>query len=100
MDLNLSLLDNQNMLLILGALVAIYGAKTRMELPSFVRDLFKNNIFRVVFLSTMLVYKIDSTPHVALTVALLFVVSMHYLNQMEMKENFQYIEAMRSLKHL
>jgi hypothetical protein len=93
MNFGLSVINNQYFSIILGTLIALYGANARVELPSFIKDLFKNNIFRVVFLSTMLIYKIDSSPNVAFIIALVFVLTMHYINESEIKENFEYVEA-------
>lgn len=93
MNLGLSFINNQYVSIILVMLVTLYGAKSNVKLPQFIRDLFKNNIFRVVFLSLLLVFKVNSSPTVAFTVALVFVLTMHYINQQEIKENFEYVEA-------
>lgn len=93
MNLNLSVLDNEYVFLVVVSLLALYGANARVELPHFVRNLFENSIFRIVFLSLLLVYKFDKAPQVATIVALIFVLTMHHLNQMEARENFQYVET-------
>ena len=96
MNLNLSALNNEYVFLVVASLLALYGANARVELPDFVRNLFENSIFRVVFLSLLLVYKFDKAPQIATIVALVFVLTMQHLNQMEIRENFQHIEAFRS----
>jgi hypothetical protein len=96
MNLDLSVLDNEYMFVALTSLLALYGANTRVQLPSFIRTLFENNIFRVVFLSLLLIYKFDKAPQVATVVSLVFVLTMHHLSQMEIRENFAYVEAFRS----
>ena len=96
MNSNLSVLNNEYIFLVVASLLALYGANARVELPDFIRNLFENSVFRVVFLSLLLVYKFDKAPQVATIVALVFVLTMHHLNQMEARENFQHIEAFRS----
>lgn len=96
MNLNLSVLNNEYVFLVVVSLLALYGANARVELPDFVRNLFENCIFRVVFLSLLLIYKFDKAPQVATIVAIVFVLTMHHMNQMEARENFQHIEEFQS----
>lgn len=84
-------LNNEYLLIGMGLLVALYGANARVALPEMVRNLFSNNIFRVVFLSLLLIYRLDKAPHVALAVALVFTLAMYSLSEMEKKENFEVI---------
>ena len=96
MNSDLTILNNEYVFLIVTSLLALYGANARVELPEFVRNLFENCIFRIVFLSLLLVYRFDKSPQIATVVALVFVLTMHHINQMESRENFQYIEAFKS----
>ena len=93
MDLTLATLDNKYVSAVIGILLALYGSQLRMKLPNFMEDLFKNNIFRVVFLSSMIVYKTDNEPYVAFTVALIFLITMYYLNQRDIVEKIAYVDA-------
>jgi hypothetical protein len=81
-------LNNEYLLIVLGLVVALYGANARVSLPTFVRNLFNNNIFRVVFLSLLLIYRLDKAPHIALAVALVFTLAMYSISEEEKKENF------------
>lgn len=65
----------------------------KIKLPCFIENLFKNTIFKIVFLSLLLIFNFEKTPHVALTVAIIFVLTLDYLDNKEIKENFAYLEA-------
>ena len=80
---------NNNIIVILIAIiVAAYASQTRIQLPNYIRNLFSSNIFRVVFLSLLLMYSFNKAPHVAIAVALIFVLTLHFLNCQEATENF------------
>jgi FtsH-binding integral membrane protein len=88
-------LNNEYLLIVLGLVVALYGANARVNLPTFVRNLFNNNIFRVVFLSLLLIYRLDKAPHVALAVALIFTLVMYSISEKEKQENFDIVADRR-----
>lgn len=83
-----------------GALIIVLYILTlsRVGLPSYIEALFKNTIFRVVFLSLLLVFNFKKTPHIAVIVAMIFVITLEYLNAKETKETFEYVEAYNELK--
>jgi|AntRauTorckE6833_2_1112554.scaffolds.fasta_scaffold27287_1 hypothetical protein len=92
-----NILDNEYVAFGIAFLVAIYGAGlTRMELPGYLRNLFTNNIFRVIFLSLLMIHNFDRTPHIAVAIALIFVLTLNQLSNQEAKENFVHLEAFRS----
>lgn len=91
--IDLSILNNDVVLVIVTLLIGLYAADIRINLPAPIMELFKSNIFRVVFLSLLLIYTFDKTPHVAIIVSLIFVVTMYYVNQQERRENFEYAKA-------
>jgi hypothetical protein len=94
MNLDLSVFDNDYVATGLALFLGLYAiALSRMELPPFVRELFNNSIFRVVFLTLLLTQNFDNAPHVALTVALIFVVTLHYINEQEVEEELAYFET-------
>lgn len=97
MNIDLSILDNDYAVVVLALFLGLYAYSLgRMGLPNYIRNLFSNNIFRVVFLSLLLTQNLDKSPHVAVTVALVFVITLHYLGEQEIKENFAYLEAFRN----
>jgi hypothetical protein len=97
MNLDLSVLDNEYVVAGLALFIGLYGLTlSRVELPDYVRNLFNNNIFRVVWLFLLLVFNFNKVPHVAITIALVFVLTLHYINEQEIKENFAYLESFRN----
>ena len=97
MNFDLSALDNQYVAAGLALFLVLYAyAASRLQLPGYLKNLFNNNIFRVAFLSLLLTQNFDRKPHVALTIALVFVITIHYLHEQEIKENFAYMEAYRN----
>lgn len=89
MALNLSFLNNDAVVIILALLVALYSSMVRVELPLYLKNLFQNNIFRVIFLSLLLIFTFDKAPHVAISIALIFVITLAFLNRQERIQNFQ-----------
>jgi hypothetical protein len=95
--MDLKFLDNENVALGVAMFVALYGLSLgRAPLPPMIRNLFNNNLFRVAFLSLLLIANFKKTPHVAVAVALIFVVTLNYLSEEEMKEEFARLEAFRN----
>ena len=87
-DKILTVLNNDYVTACLAILLTAYIAMSRVYLPHFVVELFKNDIFRIVFLSLLLIYRFDKAPHVALIVALVFVGTLDYIARQESFENF------------
>lgn len=91
-------LNNPYVTAVLAIFLGLYVSIISPPLPEFVRKLFLNPIFRVVFLSMLLVYKFNEVPTVAFTIALVFVITMKMLNDQEIKENFSYLEGFQNLR--
>lgn len=91
-----SLINNDVIVIILAILVAMYASMVRVELPEYIKTLFRNNIFRVVLLSLLLMYGFRASPHVALSIALVFVLTLYFLNIEETKENFAFLERFKN----
>lgn len=93
-------LDNEFIAVIVALFIGLYALNLgKMKLPDYIKNLFNNTLFRIVFLSLMLVYRFDNSPHVALTVALVFVLTFDYLNTEQIKENFEYFESFKQELH-
>lgn len=98
MKLDLSILDSDAATIGIAVFVALYGLTLgRVQLPEYIRNLFNNGIFRVVFLSLLLVFNFNKQPHVAVAVALVFVLTLHYMNKQEEEENFAYLESFKQM---
>lgn len=89
-----NILNNDYAIAIMALFISLYALDlAKMRLPTYIKNLFNNTIFRVVFLSLLLVFRFDNSPHVALTIALLFVLTLDYLNYNDVNENFAYLES-------
>jgi hypothetical protein len=93
-------LDNSVISVAFALFLVLYGlALSRVELNSSIHRLFENNMFRVVILSVFMliipnVYaesrnmKIDLKPHIVILITLIFVVTLSWLNEMDMREYY------------
>nr|QBK89009.1 MAG: uncharacterized protein LCMiAC02_01020 [Mimivirus LCMiAC02] len=89
--MNFEILNNEYFVLVLTIFLYLYGfALSRIEMPRYIKKLFKNNIFRVVFLSLLLVYNFNKSPRVAIVVATVFVLTMYYIGESDKREGFMY----------
>ena len=90
-------LNNEYVVIATALFIGLYGLNlAKVQLPTYISNLFKNTIFRIVFLSLLLVFRFENSPHVALTIALVFVLTLDYLGRRDTKENFDYLEHYRN----
>ena len=92
---NIQVFNNEYLIAIITLFAMSYASLGMVELPKWVRELFKNDIFKVVFLSLIAMIPAKKDPHVAILIAIVFVVTLNYLNQHEMKENFGLLESFK-----
>ena len=77
--------------IIAGCLVILtvaYASYTQIVLPATIRNLFNNDIFKIIVLSLIAIIAGNAKPHVALSIAILFVLTMHYIVKNELNETF------------
>lgn len=72
---------------ILGLLVVLYASNTQITLSKRVRNLFNNDIFRVIFMSLLVIVGGKAKPHVAISMAIIFVLILHYVDTNQLKEH-------------
>lgn len=91
----MSELDNNEIVMTVMIFAAIlYGLSiSNIKLPCSVKNLFNNIIFKMVFLSLILVYNFEKSPHIALTIAVVFILTLDYLNKEKMYENCAYLKS-------
>lgn len=86
---------------IVKAMIMIFGfsyvAVVREDPPKYIHDLFKNDLFRVLFLSLLLAHGFHKSPSISILISVVFVYTMHLINEAEIKENFGYIDGLRRL---
>ena len=97
---NLIINGKDYVVLVISILLILYSHHIRIVPPQFIKNLFGNNIFRVVFLSLLLIYKFEKAPHVSIFIALVFVLTMHFINKDEIKENFQYVKYINNINNI
>lgn len=85
--------DELAMSVIIFASVIYVLSLSNIKLPCSVKNLFDNIIFKMVFLSLIMVYTFEKSPHVALIIALVFVMTLEYLNKEKMYENCEYLKS-------
>lgn len=81
-------LNNDYVTAALTMFVIVYASQSQVQLPKWLVTLFKNDIFRVIYLSLLLIIPFDKAPHIAILVALVFVITLKYIGQQETQENF------------
>ena len=77
----IKVLDNDYVTIFLTLFVVVYGLSlARLNIPPAISRLFNNDIFRVAFLSLFLIVNFKKAPHIALLVALIFVLTINYMS--------------------
>jgi hypothetical protein len=88
MDIN-KYLNNDYVTAALTMFVVVYASQSQVKLPKWLVALFKNDIFRVIYLSLLLMIPFEKSPHVAVLVALVFVITMNFISQLETREQLE-----------
>jgi hypothetical protein len=85
--------DEIAMSVIIFASIIYVLSLNNTKLPCSVKNLFDNIIFKMVFLSLIMVYTFEKSPHGALIIALVFVMTLEYLSKEKMYENCEYLKS-------
>ena len=72
---------------VISLFLVLYAGMASPELPSLIKGAFSNSIFRMLVLS-LIVYKGNKDPQLAITIAIAFTLTMNYLRDNELKEEF------------
>ena len=72
----------------LTVVAIIYISHTDLILPMTIRNLFNNDLFRIIVLSLLAIIAFNAQPHVALVIAILFIITMYFVNKNEIDETF------------
>ncbi len=84
--------NNEYVLAMLVLFVILYSGLSRPELPKWVSELFKNDVFRVVFIALIAMIPVKQAPHVAIIIAIVFVMTLHFVFQEEIHEKMAITE--------
>ena len=96
--MNIELLEDGSVITGLYLITALYAGLLRNNIPMPIYELFKNNLFRLVFLSLLLIVRFDKNPHVAILIVFVFIYTIYMINQTEVNENIANIEELRNLE--
>ena len=94
----LNYVNNEYVLAVLTIFTIVYASQARVDLPRWLVKLFKNDIFRIIYLSLLLMVPFETAPHVAIILAIVFVVTLEFIHRQESKEDFELLEAFKSIK--
>jgi predicted neutral ceramidase superfamily lipid hydrolase len=86
----MDILENPYVKAILTMLILLYTASIRPDLPSFLKNLFTNPIFKVVVLF-FVVMRAQKDPVFSLAVAVAFVTTLNLISQQQAKEAFKIV---------
>jgi len=90
MDIDI-ILENPYVKAILVMLILLYTASIRPDLPSYLKNLFNNSIFKVVVLFFVVMIG-QKDPVLALAVAIAFVVTINCISQQQAREAFKIVD--------
>ncbi len=68
-----------------------------IQVQQYIKKMFDNVLFRILFLSLLLVYIFNKSPCIVIFIALIYVLSYDYIKRNEVKENFIYLEAFKKI---
>ncbi|ARF09391.1 hypothetical protein Indivirus_1_14 [Indivirus ILV1] len=85
--------NNLTVLIIIVFIVLLF---VKIEIPLYIKKIFKNTLFKILFLSLLLIYTFEKSPYIALIVALVFVIITDSLTFDETKKNFAYLESLKT----
>jgi len=83
--------NNEYVVAVLTIFAIVYASRAQLCLPKRLVSLFKNDIFKIVYLFLLLVVSFKTAPHVAMVVSVVFVVALNLINAHETNENFELI---------
>lgn len=86
-------LNNEYFVGTLYLFIMIYISQLRLELPDWLISVFKNDIFRVIYLMLLLMIPFEKAPHVAFVVAFSFVLISRTILQKENQETLELFTA-------
>ena len=82
-----SLHNNKYVSTILSTFLVVYGAMAAPKLPKLLRNLFKNPIFKIIFLS-LIAYSVNKDPKLSVLLSIVFVIVLSLIGEQEFFEGF------------
>ena len=79
------ILENKYVSPVITIFIVLYSGLIGPQLPDFMKNLFNNQIFRILVLA-LIVYKGERDPTMALMIAIAFTFTLNYITERETKE--------------
>jgi predicted neutral ceramidase superfamily lipid hydrolase len=92
------ILDNPYVKGILSTFMLLYIVTIRPELPSYIKNLFNNPIFRIVVLF-IIVMKANKDPTFSLIIAVAFVITLNFLSIQQAEEAFKVVRNSKKIEN-
>jgi hypothetical protein len=90
-------LSNQYVSTFLTIVLTVYAAKASPKLPNYLKNLFNNTAFKILFIA-FIAYRANGNPQLSILMALAFVVSMNFVSSSEKVEAFDQLEQLNDLE--
>ena len=90
-------LENPYAMGIVTIFVVLYGALAKPELPNFIKNLMKNDIFRLFYIF-LIAYTGDKNLMVSIIIAFTFMVLFGLLSEVEVQESFENTDVAQNLE--
>lgn len=90
-------LDNPLVMGLVTILVVLYGALAKPQLPEFLKNLMRNDIFRIVYIF-LIAYTSDKNLIVSIVIAFTFMVLFGLLSEIEVQESFENTDITEALE--
>lgn len=84
-----NLINNNYLIGVILIVIIIYSFMIRQKLSMQITSLFKNDIFRILFLSLLLMFTFDKSPHIAIIVSSVFIFAFIFIAEEKTQEKFK-----------
>lgn len=90
--------DNDTLVVFVLLFIALYILlSNNVQMQQYIKQTFNNMLFRVIFLSLILVYIFNKSPCVVIFIALVYVLCYERIKRNEVNENFAYLDALKKI---
>jgi len=80
------ILNDKYVIAFLILFVSLYSDISKIVLPDWFLNLFKNDIFRLLFICLILLIPIKQSPHIAIIVSVLFIITLNLVFEKDTRE--------------
>lgn len=88
-----NLLDNKYVSTAITIVIGLYASMLGPNLPQFVKDLFKNMLFKI-FVLFLIMYRANKDPSMSIVIAVAFILTLDYIYKSDAQETFKTINKL------